>query len=433
MTSDLMSRLLSGNLRDPDGSGLLSVPTRHIIIADHLAGEEATLVANLGLGREALLLADANTFSVLGKRVGTALAAGMTINALVLDGVVKPDMETVARVAAAIGKADFLIAVGSGTINDLAKYAAARANKPYVVFATAPSMNGYTSVNAAITDHGHKKSLPAQAPVAAYFDLTVLSNAPARLICSGFGDSLCRSTAQADWQLSHLLLETPYRSAPFMLLSEDEPALLNSGNALLEGDRRAMASLVRTLVMSGFGMTICGGSYPASQAEHLISHYIDMFGNPDWPMSYHGEHIAVTTLSIARLQARLLAAPRLDWRPAEIDEADMLRRFGDAAGHEILGEFSAKRAKVMARGDIARRIGDGWAGISAEIRKSFVSPEILAEACASIGAPTQPADIGVPDSFYAEALHHAREIRSRFTCLDLNCDAIPVPALAEVS
>ena len=33
--------------------------------------------------------------------------------------------------------------------------------KPYAVFATAPSMNGYTSANAAITVDGHKQTLPA--------------------------------------------------------------------------------------------------------------------------------------------------------------------------------------------------------------------------------------------------------------------------------
>ena len=41
-----------------------------------------------------------------------------------------------------------------------------------------------------------------------------------------------------------------------------------------------MRALARTLVLSGIGMTICGGSYPASQGEHLISHYIDMLSAP---------------------------------------------------------------------------------------------------------------------------------------------------------
>ncbi len=99
-----------------------------------------------------------------------------------------------------------MIAVGSGTINDVCKYGSAQDKKPYAVFATAPSMNGYTSVNAAITVHGHKMSLAAQAPVGAFFDLGVLAAAPARMIRSGLGDSLCRTTAQADWLLSHLLV-----------------------------------------------------------------------------------------------------------------------------------------------------------------------------------------------------------------------------------
>ena len=105
-----------------------------------------------------------------------------------------------------------LIAVGSGTINDLCKYASALDGKPYAVFATAPSMNGYTSVNAAITVEGHKKSLPAQAAAGVFFDLEVLAAAPVRLIRAGLGDSVCRCTAQADWLLAHLLLGRPYRA-----------------------------------------------------------------------------------------------------------------------------------------------------------------------------------------------------------------------------
>ena len=72
--------------------------------------------------------------------------------------------------ARATAPADALIAVGSGTINDLCKYASALDRKPYVVFGTAPSMNGYTSVNAAITVGGLKKSLTAQAPAGAFLD-----------------------------------------------------------------------------------------------------------------------------------------------------------------------------------------------------------------------------------------------------------------------
>src|SRR5437868_1248789 len=85
---------------------------------------------------------------------------------------------------------------------------------PMPVFPTAPSMNGYTSVNVAITVNGHKKSLPARAPDGIFVDLKVLASAPKQLIRAGFGDAICRSTAQADWYLAHRLLDQPYRRTP---------------------------------------------------------------------------------------------------------------------------------------------------------------------------------------------------------------------------
>ncbi len=86
------------------------------------------------------------------------------------------------------------------------------------------------------------------------------------------------------------------------MLEEDESILLDAPEALMSGDLDAMRALARTLVLSGIGMTICGGSYPASQGEHLISHYIDMFAPADRGTYLHGEQVAVTTLTMARIQ-----------------------------------------------------------------------------------------------------------------------------------
>src|SRR5690606_20122468 len=131
---------------------------------------------------------------------------------------------TVAKLVAEMPQVDGVIAVGAGTINDLAKMVALQRGVPQLVFATAPSMNGYTSVSASITTDGLKRSYRTRTPVAAFFDLRVLANAPVRLIRAGLGDSACRATAQADWLLSHMLLGRPYREAPFALLAADEIA-----------------------------------------------------------------------------------------------------------------------------------------------------------------------------------------------------------------
>ena len=43
------------------------------------------------------------------------------------------------------------------------------------------------------------------------------------------------------------------------------------------------------------------------------------------------------------------------------------------------------------------------------------------------GAPTAPAELGWPPALVAEAMRHAREIRDRYTFLDLAADARLVP------
>src|SRR4029077_20602553 len=229
----------------------------------------------------------------------------------------------------------------------------------YAVFGTAPSMNGYTSLSAAITEHGHKKSLPAAAPVGVFLDIAVLAAAPPRMIRSGLGDSICRPTAQADWLLAQLLLDQSYRRDPLLLLEADEAALLAKAGVLLAGDAGATELLARTLVLSGFGMTICGGSYPASQGEHLISHYIDMLGDPSWPASFHGEHIAVTTLTMARLQEAMLgeAPPVVSATP--VTEQAMIGHFGAELGASCWEAFSKKRLDASAAASLSGKLATG--------------------------------------------------------------------------
>jgi glycerol-1-phosphate dehydrogenase [NAD(P)+] len=227
---------------------------------------------------------------------------------------------------------DTLVAVGSGTINDLCKYVAALDGKPYVVFATAPSMNGYTYERG---DHRGRPQEDTARPGAArrIHRPYVFAAAPLRMIQAGLGDSLCRSTAQADWSLARHLFDAPYREAPFALLAADESALLDAPEALVGGDLDAMRVLARTLVLSGLGMTICGGSHPASQGEHLISHYIDMFAPRERAAFFHGEQVAVATLTMAQIQEAMLAARRARRRCVDDPRnavAAVWRRIGEA-------------------------------------------------------------------------------------------------------
>ncbi len=316
-----------------------------------------------------------------------------------------------------------LVAIGSGTINDLCKHAAAETGKPYVVFATAPSMNGYTSANAAITVNGHKKSLPSRPARGVFMDLEVLASAPVRMIAAGLGDSLCRTTAQADWLMSHLVRGTDYRRAPFMLLAADEPELLEHSDALVNGDREAMRHLARTLVLSGFGMSICGGSHPASQGEHLISHYLDTMLPRRRDEFLHGEQVAVATLTMATIQERMLAngPPRLSATRATRD--NQIEQWVSSAGAECRKEFEPNRLSQDAAARLNEHMTRNWSDFARRIEAISIPFHTLEKALRRAGAPTKPQGVGVSEHDYEAAVLGARYLRDRFSFLDLADDA----------
>jgi glycerol-1-phosphate dehydrogenase [NAD(P)+] len=292
------------------------------------------------------------------------------VQSIVLEPGVHPDGDAVDRVRRATQAADALIAVGSGSINDICKYAGAQNSKPYAVFATAPSMNGYTSFNAAITLHGHKLSLPAQVPRGAFFDLEILAAAPLRLIRAGLGDSLCRTTAEA----------------------------------------------------AGFGTAIVGHSQPASQGEHLISHYLDMFAPASRPLVYHGEQVGVTTLTMARLQQRMLATrPRVT--PDTATRAEFESKYGAELGASCWTEFDKKRLTRDGAERLNDLLGSRWSEIRDRIGSILLNPERLMAVLNAAGADITPEAIHLDRGFYEKAVLHSREIRDRYTFLDLAADA----------
>ncbi|HEY0194973.1 MAG TPA: iron-containing alcohol dehydrogenase [Kofleriaceae bacterium] len=421
---DPIAALLAGTYVDPDGGGLLAAASRSVVIEDSLVGRELELVRALDLGARLAVVGDDHTFAALGDRVAGALASSFTVQRINLGARPYADAATVDRLVASLAPGtDAVVAVGSGTINDLCKMAALARGCPQLVFATAPSMNGYTSLSASITEGGVKRSVRAATPVGVFFDLGVLARAPARLIRAGLGDSICRPTAQADWLLSHLLFDTPYRTAPFALLAADEPGLFAEAGGLVSGDLAVMRRLVRTLVLSGFGMTICGGSYPASQGEHLLSHYVEMMAPPELPHSFHGEQIGVCALAVARLQDAILARdapPQL--RPTAIDRADVIAHFGPIIGDACWRELAPKRLDPATAAALNARLANHWDALRARLTAVTLGAPAMSAILAAAGAATTPAELSWPPSLFAAATRHAREIRNRYTILDLAGD-----------
>ena len=112
-----------------------------------MAKNAGDLISGCGLLGKALIVSDVNTNAALGEKIESVLRSfcASQPGILVFGRDVKADIKCVEEIKVAAVGVDYIIAVGSGTINDLCKYASFLIGKPYAVFGTALSMNGYGS------------------------------------------------------------------------------------------------------------------------------------------------------------------------------------------------------------------------------------------------------------------------------------------------
>jgi glycerol-1-phosphate dehydrogenase [NAD(P)+] len=78
-----------------------------------------------------------------------------------------------------------------------------------------------------------------------------------------------------------------------------------------------------------------------------------------------------------------------------------------------------------------QRIAERWQRIRDMIADVIRPVALLEQALRRAGAPMKSQDIGWPAPFYRTALRHAREIRNRYTFLDLAADSGRLERLAD--
>jgi glycerol-1-phosphate dehydrogenase [NAD(P)+] len=144
-----------------------------------------------------------------------------------------------------------------------------------------------------------------------------------------------------------------------------------------------------------------------------------MRADPAWPASFHGEQIGVATLTMARLQEALLEADAPEIAARDPDEAAVLRHFGAAIGPACWREFEPKRLAGNRIREFNERLSSHWNELRTHIARCRRPRAELERALMRAGAPVEPEDLGWTRSFYRGAVLHAREIRNRYTFLDL--------------
>lgn len=422
--------LLSASFSCPCGR-THGVPIREILVGPGVAGEVGALLRRLKLGPRALILADSITWGVAGAEIASSLQrSSFEIRRFILPGKrTKADMPTALLTAAAAEGGDsVVISVGSGTITDLAKWAAFQRRIPHVAVATAPSMNGYASGIVAFMEGGLKTTRAVAPPVAIVADTGILAAAPIEMIRAGLGDLLSKPVCNADWKLASILKGEHFCPRPFELIRDLEPLYLDGAAAIARREPEAIEALAHALILSGISMVIAGSSAPASGGEHLVSHFLDMRADLEGrEHALHGAQVGVAAIATAKLWERILALEASDLDPAEFDSnwerglqlAARLREiFGERAS-VILAEFEKKRPSREAVASEARLIRGRWEEIRASVRPFLMEPERIRAALDLSGAPVHHADLRVPPAAFREALEFSLLLRNRFTVLDL--------------
>jgi len=427
----VVNELVAGKWQHPDTGQPASIDIGSIVIKETLDGMEGELVRGLHDNEKLAIVADRYTFEVLGRRIGSALSsAGFAIEEIVWR-TPHADIECVEELRHLTRHCDGLIAVGSGTINDSVKYASFLDKKRYSVFPTSPQL-AYGTPTASISFGGFKKSLTTHSAQGVFFDLSVISQCPIRLTRSAFADLICRTTAQVDWLMSHLLFGTQYRNLPYTLLAYDEENLFDCALDLQEENLEAFGILIRMCALMGLAIRAANSSHPGSMGEHMMSHYMEMFFNDVNPNTLHGEQVGVTSLTMSRLQNRMLSRdnpPTLE--PTKIDQDDMIGRYGKEIGQQCIQELKNKALDREQTEKMNRYLGENWDRIAKQLRAVMLPSEKLAAAMQEVGAIQTGRDLGFPKTFYQEVVLHSREVRDRFTMLDMAADAGMLEAFAD--
>lgn len=384
--------------------------------------------------KKAVIVADKTTFAIAGRQVGDFLTHhGIdTEDPFIFQS---PDLyaeyKYVEQLTAFLSTNDAIpLAVGSGTINDLTKLASHQTDRPYICVATAASMDGYTAFGASITANGAKQTFSCPAPAVCVADIDIIRNAPPEMTAAGYADLFAKITAGADWILADNLHVEPIDPQAWSIVQDGLHEALADPEGVQRGDTQAIYALISGLMLGGFAMQWSKSSRPASGAEHQFSHLWNMEHHTNnGEQISHGFQVAIGTLAIIALYEEVSKHPfeQLDveqccnaWPSAVQLEQEARELFKTTDFPEIgVQETGAKYIDSTALAEQLKLLKANWPTIREKLQNQLVSFEEAKRRLKLVGAPYEPAHIGVTKEYLKKTFVRAQYIRRRFTILDI--------------
>lgn len=379
-----------------------------------------------------LLVADTNTYPALGRRAETALRdQGWDVRTAILHGddVIADAHYMMQVLLAGDNIPRTYVAVGAGTITDIARFLSHRAGQKFISLPTAASVDGFTSIGAPIVVDGAKITLLTHGPLAVFADIPTLCAAPQAMIAAGFGDLIAKLTSVADWELGRLFWAEPYDATIAQRSRNAAWAAVKQLDAIANAECAGVKTLMEGLIESGFCMLDFGETRPASGAEHHISHLWEMMLLREGRRSVlHGAKVGVAVIVSAqrydaikamspREAAARLAAAALPDRDADIAAiraafphmVDELIEIQAPFLNMTEAQFAALKARAL----------DNWDAVQ-QIAATVPSAADVTGWLRRIGGATTAAEITLSDAEFELGVRCGHFYRNRFSVAKLS-------------
>lgn len=380
------------------------------------------------------LLADEHTYAAAGNDVYKILErSGIAILSYIYsEEKLHPDeTSTGSAIMHYKSDCDLILAIGSGVINDIGKIVANVTGKPYVIVATAPSMDGYASATSSMTMDGLKISLDSKCADVIIGDTDILCSAPIKMMLSGFGDMLAKYVSICEWRISALINGEYYCENVAQLVRSSLKKCVDNAEGLLNREEEAVKAVFEGLVICGAAMKYAGLSRPASGVEHYISHVLDMRGAEfHIPVELHGIQCAVGTLIAVRFYEKLKnLTPDREKALAHAAAFDLdawnetLRSFlGRSAESMIELERKEKKYDPALHAKRLEIILENWDQIMRIIDEELPAARELEKLLDTIQAPKSLSEIGANEEMLPTVFRATKDIRDKYVLSRLAWD-----------
>lgn len=390
-----------------------------------------------------LLVSDRNTSKAAGEQVCMALAqCGILFDDFVMP-TDKPDPNEL-WVGSVLYRCntsvDGIVAIGSGTINDICKMVASVGKLPLVVVATAPSMDGYASNSSSMMRDGIKVTIASKSADGILLDTQIMAQAPIRMIQAGLGDMLAKYISICEWRISNIINNEYYCEEIAGLVRRSLCECMYASKELAQRQATAIEKLAFGLVLSGIAMNFAGVSRPASGIEHYFSHIWEMIAiEHGEPHDLHGIQVGVGTLLARRIydmiveispnrQVALEAARAFDYANWE---SEICRIFGSSSAAILELEAIEKKYDLKAHEIRLDRIIDKWSDILMVIDDELPELAQLEATMDLVGAPKTCAELRLSNELAKDAMIAGKDIRDKYIASRLLWDLGYLEATAE--